>query len=86
MLNVLESSDLEKILANTLKKEMAKLLEMAKESHKKEVYTNMVDCRNSASLSAFLYLSINEPVGYFAFCLPIFAYSYYDIFKRIVQI
>jgi hypothetical protein len=40
MLNVLESSDLEKILANALKKEMAKLLEVAKESHKKEVYTN----------------------------------------------
>ena len=40
MLNVLESTDLEKILANTLKKEMTKLLEVAKESHKKEVYTN----------------------------------------------
>lgn len=40
MLNVLESSDLEKILANALKKEMAKLLEEAKVSQKKEVYTN----------------------------------------------
>ena len=35
MLNVLESTDLEKILANTLKKEMTKLLEVAKESHHK---------------------------------------------------